>query len=41
MLHEGTIIEEGTPEEFQESQNPIVRQFVEGKAEGPLTADVD
>jgi phospholipid/cholesterol/gamma-HCH transport system ATP-binding protein len=39
MLYEGHIIEEGTPEEFQRSQDPIVRQFIEGRAEGPLTAD--
>jgi phospholipid/cholesterol/gamma-HCH transport system ATP-binding protein len=37
MLCNGRIIEQGTPEEFQESQNPIVRQFIEGRAEGPLT----
>ncbi|HVR39112.1 MAG TPA: ABC transporter ATP-binding protein [Thermoanaerobaculia bacterium] len=37
MLHEGHIIEEGTPDRFQASQNPIVRQFIEGRAEGPLT----
>jgi len=37
MLHQGHIVEEGTPEEFQRSQNPIVRQFIEGRAEGPLT----
>jgi phospholipid/cholesterol/gamma-HCH transport system ATP-binding protein len=39
MLHRGSIVEEGTPEEFQASRNPIVRQFIEGRAEGPLTAD--
>ena len=39
MLCNGKIIEQGTPEEFQESTNPIVRQFIEGRAEGPLTAD--
>jgi phospholipid/cholesterol/gamma-HCH transport system ATP-binding protein len=37
MLHGGKIIAEGTPEEFQRSQNPYVQQFVEGRAEGPLT----
>ena len=37
MLHKGQIIEEGTPEKFQESSNPIVRQFIEGRASGPLT----
>lgn len=38
MLHGGKIIEEGTPDEFRRSSNPIVQQFVEGRAEGPLTA---
>lgn len=37
MLHRGRIIEEGTPEQFQASTNPIVQQFIEGRAEGPLT----
>ena len=37
MLYKGRIVEEGTPEEFQQSQNPIVQQFIEGRAEGPLT----
>ena len=37
MLYKGHIIEQGTPEKFQESNNPIVRQFIEGRAEGPLT----
>jgi phospholipid/cholesterol/gamma-HCH transport system ATP-binding protein len=37
MLHQGQIIEEGSPESFQESKNPIVQQFIEGRAEGPLT----
>ncbi len=37
MLHRGSIVEEGTPEEFQASRNPIVRQFIEGRADGPLT----
>ena len=40
MLHNGTIIEEGTPEKFQRSTNPIVQQFIDGRAEGPLT-DID
>lgn len=37
MLYKGSIIEQGTPEEFQRSPNPIVQQFIEGRAEGPLT----
>jgi len=40
MLYDGHIIEEGTPEDFQKSTNAIVQQFIEGRAEGPLT-DID
>ncbi|MGZ8867440.1 MAG: ABC transporter ATP-binding protein [Thermoanaerobaculia bacterium] len=39
MLYRGGIIEEGTPEEFQRSENPIVQQFIEGRAAGPLTEE--
>jgi phospholipid/cholesterol/gamma-HCH transport system ATP-binding protein len=41
MLYRGHIIEQGTPEEFQASKNPMVQQFIEGRAEGPLTASAD
>jgi phospholipid/cholesterol/gamma-HCH transport system ATP-binding protein len=37
MLHKGRIIEQGSPEDFQRSPNPIVQQFIEGRASGPLT----
>ncbi|HXH40081.1 MAG TPA: ATP-binding cassette domain-containing protein, partial [Thermoanaerobaculia bacterium] len=37
MLYKGRIVEDGTPEQFQQSTNPIVQQFIEGRAEGPLT----
>jgi phospholipid/cholesterol/gamma-HCH transport system ATP-binding protein len=40
MLYDGRIIEQGTPETFQRSVSPIVQQFIEGRAEGPLT-DID
>lgn len=36
MLHEGRIIEEGTVEDMKNNQNPILRQFLEGRAEGPI-----
>lgn len=39
MIHQGLIIETGTAQEFQNSSNPMVQQFIEGRAEGPLTAD--
>jgi phospholipid/cholesterol/gamma-HCH transport system ATP-binding protein len=37
MLYNGRIVEEGTPETFQQSRDPIVQQFIHGRAEGPLT----
>jgi phospholipid/cholesterol/gamma-HCH transport system ATP-binding protein len=36
MLYEGKIIEFGTPEEIKNSENPIVQQFIHGRAEGPI-----
>jgi phospholipid/cholesterol/gamma-HCH transport system ATP-binding protein len=36
MLHEGRIHAVGTPEEIQATQDPAVRQFIEGSSEGPL-----
>ncbi len=36
MLYEGRIIAKGTPEEIRNTQDPVVRQFVEGRAEGPI-----
>jgi len=37
MLYEGVIIETGTPAEIQASANPVVRQFISGRAGGPIT----
>ncbi len=36
MLYLGKIIEIGTPEEIKNSKNPVVQQFIHGKAEGPI-----
>lgn len=36
MLHEGRIIEQGTVDEMKANPNPILRQFLEGKAQGPI-----
>jgi len=33
MLYEGRIRQVGTPEEIQQTEDPVVRQFVEGRAE--------
>jgi phospholipid/cholesterol/gamma-HCH transport system ATP-binding protein len=37
MLYGGAIVEQGSPADFQQSKNPIVQQFIEGRAKGPLT----
>ncbi len=37
MLHDARIEIEGTSAEVQNSASPVVRQFVEGHAEGPIT----
>lgn len=39
MLYNGVIIETGSPEEIENSSNEIVRQFVEGRAEGPIVLE--
>jgi phospholipid/cholesterol/gamma-HCH transport system ATP-binding protein len=36
MLYEGKIIEQGSPEEIKNSKNPVIQQFIHGRAEGPL-----
>jgi phospholipid/cholesterol/gamma-HCH transport system ATP-binding protein len=36
MLHEGGVIFTGTPDEVRETDHAIVRQFIEGRAEGPI-----
>jgi phospholipid/cholesterol/gamma-HCH transport system ATP-binding protein len=37
LLHGNTVHFLGTPEEFRETSDPVVRQFVAGAADGPLT----
>jgi len=36
MLHEGKIVEQGDVDYMKTSPNPILRQFLEGRAEGPI-----
>jgi phospholipid/cholesterol/gamma-HCH transport system ATP-binding protein len=36
MLHNGIIVQSGTPDEIRNSDNPIVRQFITGSLEGPI-----
>jgi len=36
MLYGGRIVQVGSPDEIKNSSDPVVRQFVEGKSEGPI-----
>ncbi len=37
MLYQGRVLQVGTPDEIRATENPYVRQFIEGNAEGPIT----
>jgi len=36
MLHNGKVLQVGTPKEIRDSENPIIQQFIHGRIEGPL-----
>ena len=40
MLYEGRILAEGTPEEFRESKDPVIAQFVRGNTESPIQKEM-
>jgi phospholipid/cholesterol/gamma-HCH transport system ATP-binding protein len=39
MFYHGQVIADGTPEEIRNSRHPVVRQFINGDAVGPITED--
>lgn len=39
MLYNGVIIASGSPGEIKDASDPIVRQFVEGRAKGPIALE--
>ncbi len=41
MMYQGAIIAEGTPQEIQNTQHPVVYQFINGLAKGPITETLD
>ncbi|MFA4889670.1 MAG: ABC transporter ATP-binding protein [Candidatus Omnitrophota bacterium] len=41
MLYQGKIIAEGTPEEIQATEHPVVHQFINGLSHGPITETLD
>jgi len=36
MVHQGQVLQVGTPQEIKESADPIVQQFINGEIEGPV-----
>ncbi len=36
MLYQGKIVHQGTPDEVRNTNDPLVRQFIEGSREGPI-----
>ncbi|MFH1784506.1 MAG: ABC transporter ATP-binding protein [bacterium] len=36
LLHEGRIVEVGTPQEIKSTKNPYVQQFITGSGKGPI-----
>ena len=40
FIHKGVIYAIGTPEEIKRSPDPLVQQFINRKAEGPITEEI-
>ncbi len=36
MIHGGEVLASGTPDQIKNCDNPVVRQFIEGKSHGPI-----
>ena len=41
MMYQGKIIAEGTPQEIQNTEHPVVYQFINGLAKGPITETLE
>lgn len=41
MLYQGKIIAEGTPSEIQNTNHPVVHQFINGLSHGPITETLE
>ena len=41
MMYNGKIITVGTPEEIENTRDPIVKQFITGASKGPITEGID
>jgi phospholipid/cholesterol/gamma-HCH transport system ATP-binding protein len=41
MLYQGKIIAEGTTKDIQNTEHPVVHQFINGLAQGPITETIE
>jgi phospholipid/cholesterol/gamma-HCH transport system ATP-binding protein len=41
MMYQGKIIAEGTPDEIQNTDHPVVHQFINGLSHGPITETIE
>lgn len=41
MMYQGKIIAEGTPSAIQNTEHPVVHQFINGLAKGPITETLE
>lgn len=41
MLYRGTILGVGTPDEIKKTNDPVIRQFITGSADGPIHQERD
>ena len=39
MFYRGQVIADGKPEDIRNTQHPVVKQFITGQAQGPITED--
>ncbi|MBF0122440.1 MAG: ABC transporter ATP-binding protein [Candidatus Omnitrophica bacterium] len=39
MIYHGQVIADGTPEDIRHSRHPVVKQFINGEATGPIADD--
>ena len=40
VFYEGRVLEAGTPQQIRDTSNPAVRQFIEGRSQGPIQMKV-
>ena len=41
MLYQGKIVGSGTPDQIKNTEDAVIKQFVEGLSHGPITLDLE